>query len=72
MKYFKQDYHGQQPLASATYAYDATIALALAIDKAGSTTGAAFAKDIPLVTTAPGPWCTTTRPPSRISRRARS
>ncbi|HUZ23450.1 MAG TPA: ABC transporter substrate-binding protein [Streptosporangiaceae bacterium] len=54
LKYFKQDYHGQQPLASATYAYDATIALALAIDKAGSTSGPTYAKDIPLVTTAPG------------------
>jgi ABC-type branched-subunit amino acid transport system substrate-binding protein len=54
MRYFNQDYKGQQPLASATYSYDATIALALAIDKAGSTTGPTFAKDIPLVTTAPG------------------
>jgi ABC-type branched-subunit amino acid transport system substrate-binding protein len=54
MKYFNQIYHGQQPLASATYAYDATIALALAIDKAGTTDGPTFAKDIPLVTTAPG------------------
>lgn len=54
MKYFKQDYKGQQPLASATYAYDATIALALAIDKAKSTTGPVFAKDIPQVTSPPG------------------
>ena len=54
MKYFQQDYHGQQPLASATYSYDATIALALAIDKAGSTNGPTYAKDISLVTTAPG------------------
>ena len=54
MKYFNQIYHGQQPLASATYAYDATISLALAIDKAGTTDGPTFAKDIPLVTTAPG------------------
>jgi len=54
MKYFKQDFKGQQPLASATYSYDATIALALAIAKAHSTTGATFAKDIPLVTTGPG------------------
>lgn len=53
MKYFNQDYKGQQPQASATYAYDATIALALAIDKAG-TTDSSYAKDIPLVTTAPG------------------
>ena len=34
MKYFKEDFKGQ-PLASATYSYDATMALALAIDKAG-------------------------------------
>jgi len=53
MKYFKQDFKGK-PLASATYSYDATLALALAIDKAHSTTGTAFAKDIPLVTSAPG------------------
>ena len=53
MKYFKQDFKGQ-PLASATYSYDATIALALAMAKAKSTTGTVFAKDIPLVTTAPG------------------
>jgi ABC-type branched-subunit amino acid transport system substrate-binding protein len=54
MKYFNQDYKGQQPLASATYSYDATIALALAIDKAGTTTGPTYAKDIPLVTSPPG------------------
>jgi ABC-type branched-subunit amino acid transport system substrate-binding protein len=54
MKYFNQDFKGQQPLASATYSYDATIALALAIDKAGSTTGTSYAKDIPLVTSPPG------------------
>jgi len=54
MKYFKQDFKGQQPLASATYSYDATLALALAIAKAHSTTGTVYAKDIPLVTTAPG------------------
>jgi branched-chain amino acid transport system substrate-binding protein len=54
MKYFSQDYHGQQPLASATYSYDATIALALAIDKAGSTSGTTYAADIPLVTSPPG------------------
>jgi branched-chain amino acid transport system substrate-binding protein len=53
-KYFNQDFKGQQPLASALYSYDATIALALAITKAGSTNGPTFAKDIPLVTTAPG------------------
>jgi ABC-type branched-subunit amino acid transport system substrate-binding protein len=54
MKYFNEDYKGQQPLASATYAYDATIALALAIDKAGTTNGPTYAKDIPLVTSPPG------------------
>jgi ABC-type branched-subunit amino acid transport system substrate-binding protein len=54
MQYFNQDYKGQQPLASATYAYDATIALALAIDKAGTTNGPTYAKDIPLVTSPPG------------------
>jgi ABC-type branched-subunit amino acid transport system substrate-binding protein len=54
MQYFNQDFKGQQPLASATYSYDATIALALAIDKAGTTNGPTYAKDIPLVTTAPG------------------
>jgi ABC-type branched-subunit amino acid transport system substrate-binding protein len=54
MRYFNEDYKGQQPLASATYSYDATIALALAIDKAGTTNGPAYAKDIPLVTSPPG------------------
>jgi ABC-type branched-subunit amino acid transport system substrate-binding protein len=54
MRYFNQDYKGQQPLASATYSYDATIALALAIDKAGTANGPAYAKDIPLVTSPPG------------------
>jgi ABC-type branched-subunit amino acid transport system substrate-binding protein len=54
MKYFNQDFKGQQPLASATYSYDATIALALAIDKAGTTVGTTYAKDIPLVTSPPG------------------
>jgi ABC-type branched-subunit amino acid transport system substrate-binding protein len=54
MQYFNQDYKGQQPLASATYSYDATIALALAIDKAGTTDGPTYAKDIPLVTSPPG------------------
>lgn len=54
MQYFNQDYKGQQPLASATYAYDATIALALAIDKAGTANGPTYAKDIPLVTSPPG------------------
>jgi ABC-type branched-subunit amino acid transport system substrate-binding protein len=54
MKYFNQDYKGQQPLASSIYAYDATITLALAMDKAGTTDGPTYAKDIPLVTTAPG------------------
>src|SRR5580704_7247019 len=39
MKYFNQDYKGQQPLAS---------------DKAGTTTGPTYAKDIPLVTSPPG------------------
>jgi ABC-type branched-subunit amino acid transport system substrate-binding protein len=54
MQYFNQDYKGQQPLANATYAYDATIALALAIDKAGTTNGPTYAKDIPLMTSPPG------------------
>ncbi len=55
LKWFKKDYPGQsQPLGNANYAYDGTIALALAIDKAGTTNGPAFAKDIPLVTSPPG------------------
>jgi branched-chain amino acid transport system substrate-binding protein len=53
-KYFKKTFPGKQPLASSIYAYDATIALALAIDKAGSPTGTSFAADIPLITTPPG------------------
>jgi ABC-type branched-subunit amino acid transport system substrate-binding protein len=53
-KYFKKSFPGKQPLASSIYAYDATITLALAIDKAGSTTGTTFAPDIPLITSPPG------------------
>lgn len=54
MKYFKKTFAGQSPLASAPYAYDGTIAMALAITKAGSTDGPTFAKDVPLVTSPPG------------------
>jgi branched-chain amino acid transport system substrate-binding protein len=54
LKYFKKAFPGQSPLASAPYAYDGTIALALAITKAKSTTGTSFAKDIPIVTSPPG------------------
>lgn len=54
LKFFRKDYHGQSPLASAPYAYDGTIALALAITKAHSTNGPAFAKDIRVVTGPPG------------------
>jgi ABC-type branched-subunit amino acid transport system substrate-binding protein len=53
-KYFKKTFPGKQPLASSIYAYDATITLALAIDKAGSTTGTSFAPDIPLIASPPG------------------
>jgi ABC-type branched-subunit amino acid transport system substrate-binding protein len=54
LKYFKKEYPGQSPLASAPYAYDGTIALALAITKAKSTSGPTFAKDIQIVTSPPG------------------
>jgi ABC-type branched-subunit amino acid transport system substrate-binding protein len=54
MKYFKKVYPGQQPLGSSIYAYDGAIALALAIDMAGSTTGPTYAKDIKMVTSPPG------------------
>lgn len=53
-KFLKQAFPGKPALASANYSYDATIALALAIDMAGSTDGPTFAPDIPKVTSPPG------------------
>lgn len=49
----------QQPLANANYAYDAAISLALAIDKAGSTTGSAVNAAMTAVTNPPGTQCYT-------------
>src|SRR5712691_10542524 len=46
-----------QPLANANYAYDAVISLALAIDKANSTTGSAINADMSVVTNPPGTAC---------------
>ena len=48
-----------QPLANANYAYDAVISLALAIDKAGSTTGSAVNAAMTAVTNPPGTQCYT-------------
>ena len=48
-----------QPLANANYAYDAVISLALAIDKAGSTDGAAINAAMSNVTNPPGTPCYT-------------
>lgn len=48
-----------QPLANANYAYDAVISLALAIDKAGSTSGSAINAEVGTVTTSPGTQCYT-------------
>jgi branched-chain amino acid transport system substrate-binding protein len=48
-----------QPLANANYAYDAVISLALAVDKAGSTSGSAINADVNVVTNPPGTQCYT-------------
>ena len=48
-----------QPLANANYAYDAVISLALAIDKAGSTSGSAINAAVNQVTNPPGTACYT-------------
>lgn len=48
-----------QPLANANYAYDAVISLALAIDKANSTTGTAVNAAMTSVTNPPGTQCYT-------------
>jgi ABC-type branched-subunit amino acid transport system substrate-binding protein len=48
-----------QPLANANYAYDAVISLALAVDKAGSTSGTAINAVVSSVTNPPGTQCYT-------------
>jgi len=48
-----------QPLANANYAYDAVISLALAVDKAGSTSGPAINQVMSAVTSPPGTQCFT-------------
>ena len=48
-----------QPLANANYAYDAVISLALAVDKAGSTTGSAINTALSSVSNPPGTQCYT-------------
>jgi ABC-type branched-subunit amino acid transport system substrate-binding protein len=45
------------PLANANYAYDAVISLALAIDKAGTTSGLSVVKAMTDVTNPPGTQC---------------
>jgi branched-chain amino acid transport system substrate-binding protein len=48
-----------QPIAGANYAYDAVISLALAMDKAGTTDGAAVIAAMKQVTNPPGTPCDT-------------
>ena len=48
-----------QPLANANYAYDAVISLALAVDKANSTSGPAIDAAVNTVTNSPGTQCYT-------------
>jgi ABC-type branched-subunit amino acid transport system substrate-binding protein len=48
-----------QPLANANYAYDAVISLALAVDKANSTSGTAINAAVNTVTNSPGTQCYT-------------
>lgn len=58
LKYYARLYK-HQPLSGANYGYDATIALALAIDKAHSTNGAAIVAALPQVCNPPGLVVTT-------------
>jgi branched-chain amino acid transport system substrate-binding protein len=46
-----------QPLANANYAYDAVVSLALAVDKAGTTSGPSVIKAMTEVTNPPGTQC---------------
>ena len=48
-----------QPLANANYAYDAVISLALAVDKANSTSGPAINAVVNTITNPPGTQCYT-------------
>src|SRR2546421_768667 len=48
-----------QQLANANYAYDAVISLALAVDKAGSTSGSAINAAVNAITNPPGTQCYT-------------
>ncbi|HEY6542604.1 MAG TPA: ABC transporter substrate-binding protein, partial [Ktedonobacteraceae bacterium] len=48
-----------QPLANANYAYDAVISLALAVDKANSTSGTAINAALGSVSSPPGTQCYT-------------
>ena len=48
-----------QPLANANYAYDAVISLALAVDKAGSTSGTAINAVLGSMSSPPGTQCYT-------------
>ncbi len=45
------------PIANANYAYDAVVSLALAMDRAGTTSGPAVIKVMKDVTNPPGPQC---------------
>ncbi|MDQ2828321.1 MAG: ABC transporter substrate-binding protein [Chloroflexota bacterium] len=58
LQYYARLYK-HQPLSGANYGYDATIALALAIDKAHSTNGDAIVAALPQVSNPPGTAVTT-------------
>lgn len=52
--YYEKVYPGKQPLADANYAYDATLVLALAMTKAGSSNGDKVAAQMTAVANPPG------------------
>ena len=55
---FTDKFGGSEPAEFSSYAYDALMIAALAMDKAGSTEHAAVAKAVPEVAAAPGTQCT--------------
>jgi ABC-type branched-subunit amino acid transport system substrate-binding protein len=54
---FATTFAGAQPLANANYAYDAVVSLALAIDRAGTTSGQSVVDAMTGVTNPPGAKC---------------
>jgi branched-chain amino acid transport system substrate-binding protein len=56
-RYYHRVYPGRDPVANASYAYDALVSVALAIDQAGSTEGPKINAAMTMVTNPPGTTC---------------